>query len=76
MNSSDSQCPSNPPTKQKELLMTYVRDDRGSCTNCAGEACQCGCRTAAAQLSDAREDCKGGTKCGCDAAEQGCLCQL
>jgi hypothetical protein len=56
--------------------MTYVRDDRGSCTNCAGEACQCGCRTAAAQLSDAREDCKCGTKCGCDAAEQGCLCQL
>ena len=49
--------------------------DRCNCTGCAGEACQCGCQMAAAQLSDARPACNCGTGCGCDAAEQGCLCQ-
>ena len=49
-------------------------NDRCNCAPCAGEACQCGCQIAAAQLSDARPACNCATSCGCDAAEQGCLC--
>jgi len=56
--------------------MNYATDDRCSCTHCAGDACQCGCQTAALQLSDDRQRCLCATTCGCDAAEQGCLCQL
>ena len=56
--------------------MNTAMNDRCTCTRCAGEACQCGCQTAAAtQFSDARPACNCAKACGCDAAEQGCLCQ-
>jgi len=55
--------------------MNYVMDDRCTCIRCAGEACECGCQTAAAQLSDARPQCSCVTRCGCDAVEQGCSCR-
>lgn len=50
-------------------------NDQCACTPCAGESCQCGCQAAAVLLSDARPACNCATACGCDAAEQGCLCQ-
>lgn len=53
--------------------MYDAMNDRCSCTTCAGAACQCGCQVAAAP-SDARPACNCATACGCDAAEQGCLC--
>jgi hypothetical protein len=55
--------------------MNNAMNDRCTCAACAGDACQCGCQLAAVQLSDARPACNCATACGCDAAEQGCLCQ-
>jgi hypothetical protein len=54
--------------------MNYAMEDSCTCTRCAGEACQCGCQTSAPQLSAARPPCNCAARCGCDAAEQGCLC--
>jgi hypothetical protein len=46
------------------------------CVNCPGAGCRCGCQTQAqpqtAPASAAA--CACGPRCGCDAAEQGCLC--
>ena len=50
-------------------------NEQCTCTRCAGEACQCGCQSAGARLSDARPACNCATACGCEAAEQGCLCR-
>ena len=56
--------------------MNTTMNDLCTCTRCAGENCQCGCQSAAAQLSDARpQACNCAATCGCDAAEQGCLCR-
>jgi hypothetical protein len=55
--------------------MNTAMNDRCTCSPCAGDACQCGCRISAAPPSDARPACNCATACGCDAAEQGCLCQ-
>lgn len=54
--------------------MNYAINDRCTCNPCAGEACQCGCQATAARAADARPPCNCAAKCGCDAAEQGCLC--
>ena len=54
--------------------MNNIMNDRCTCTGCAGVACQCGCQIAAAPASEARPACNCATACGCDAAEQGCLC--
>jgi len=47
------------------------------CVNCSGASCRCGCRSVAATAPAAaatRPACNCGSRCGCDAAEQGCLC--
>ena len=54
--------------------MNYAMNDLCKCSNCAGEACQCGCQLAAtASTHDATRNCACGPTCGC-AAEQGCMC--
>ena len=65
----------NPPTQ--ELSMNDQTNDRCACPNCPTDGCQCGCQTAAptAQISYAGLHCQCGPACGCDAAEQGCLCR-
>jgi hypothetical protein len=60
------------------------------CTNCPGSACSCGCQGGACAGSACACGCQGdatqalragaaachcGSGCGCDAAEQGCLCR-
>jgi hypothetical protein len=48
-----------------------------TCVNCPGEGCQCGCQATVSTLSInyAGLRCACGPSCGCDGAEQGCLCQ-
>jgi len=47
------------------------------CVNCPGTNCRCGCQAEAAPpaAAAARPACACGPSCGCDAAEQGCLCR-
>lgn len=46
-----------------------------TCTNCPGSACTCGCQSAARATALAeRTACACAGRCGCDAAESGCLC--
>ncbi len=47
------------------------------CTDCPGTDCRCGCndRTPPVALG-ASATCACGPRCGCDAAEQGCLCGI
>ncbi|HEX6705584.1 MAG TPA: hypothetical protein VF169_12550 [Albitalea sp.] len=43
------------------------------CANCPGSSCDCGCAAGSApSTSSAACACAG--RCGCDAAEPGCLC--
>jgi hypothetical protein len=46
------------------------------CVNCPGANCRCGCQAEATPpaAAAARPACACGPSCGCDAAEQGCLC--
>ena len=46
------------------------------CIDCPGAGCQCGCQTDAStsRAPAAGSPCACGPRCGCDAAEQGCLC--
>lgn len=54
--------------------MNPEMNDRCTCATCGGEACRCGCQLSATPPSDARPACACAIACGCDAAEQGCLC--
>jgi hypothetical protein len=46
------------------------------CTTCTGSTCSCGCRDDASQaLRAAADACHCASACGCEAAEQGCLCR-
>lgn len=56
--------------------MWNLNSDRCECSNCPGAGCQCGCQPTmrAVQPNDARAACNCAHACGCDAAEQGCLC--
>jgi hypothetical protein len=60
----------------KETTMFSLETDRCQCSNCPGAGCQCGCQAATAELQQnaAGTACNCGHACGCDAAEQGCLC--
>jgi hypothetical protein len=48
------------------------------CAECPGAGCTCGCAAGhaapAAPLQAAGACCACASRCGCDAAEQGCLC--
>jgi len=44
---------------------------RCECIDCPGAGCLCGCEHPATQALPQACSCGG---CGCDAAEQGCLC--
>jgi hypothetical protein len=45
------------------------------CNPCPGSTCYCGCQASPANaLPAAATDCACKGRCGCDAAEQGCLC--
>jgi len=46
------------------------------CPNCPGAGCRCGCQdpTSALAVHAAPPSC-GCACCGCEAAEQGCLCR-
>jgi hypothetical protein len=56
--------------------MTYLTNPACRCTNCPGIGCQCSC--AATEVLPAQgaaaAACVCGMDCGCEAAEQGCLC--
>lgn len=50
-------------------------DTSCSCNPCRGSSCSCGCQQSPANaLPAATTDCACKGRCGCDAAEQGCLC--
>jgi hypothetical protein len=54
--------------------MNYAMNDLCSCSNCAGQACRCGCQlTATAPVSEAQAHCVCGGTCACGAAKR-CLC--
>lgn len=55
--------------------MNVQANDRCGCINCPKNGCQCGCRstTSALTVSYAGLVCQCGA-CGCEGAEQGCLC--
>lgn len=53
-------------------MMNQSTVDRCNCTNCPGEDCQCGCQAAA--FVAAPPACTCGPSCGCEGAEQGCVC--
>lgn len=57
--------------------MNYQAIDSCRCANCPGEACACGCQAEAlvAPMNAAGAQCACGTACGCEGAEQGCLCR-
>jgi hypothetical protein len=55
--------------------MSYETNDQCRCASCPGEACNCGCQAPTAPMSAAGATCDCGPACGCEAAEQGCLCQ-
>ncbi len=57
--------------------MNDQMNERCDCLNCPAGGCQCGCEAAvaAAPTSYAAQRCLCGAGCGCDGAEQGCLCQ-
>jgi hypothetical protein len=46
------------------------------CSHCPGSGCACGCQPLPANpaLNAAGPACACGGRCGCDAAEQGCVC--
>lgn len=45
------------------------------CTECPGAGCRCGCQQPAPALAlQAAPPSCGCESCGCEAAEQGCLC--
>jgi len=50
--------------------------ERCNCSNCPTTDCQCGCQsmTTAVEANNARPKCDCGAGCGCESAEQGCLC--
>jgi len=56
--------------------MNYPMNDRCNCTNCPGQGCGCGCQAAvsAAPAVALPPQCDCGQSCGCDGAEQGCVC--
>lgn len=56
--------------------MTSLSNVQCQCVNCPGADCLCGCQTdRAPQTAPAAAlACECGPRCGCDAAEQGCLC--
>jgi hypothetical protein len=55
----------------------YRHNDACNCNPCPGAGCPCGCQPTATlvQVNDARPACNCAQACGCDAAEQGCLCR-
>jgi hypothetical protein len=57
--------------------MTYETNDRCACLHCPGNTCNCGCQSAAlpAPMNVAGATCQCGPACGCESAEQGCLCR-
>jgi hypothetical protein len=48
------------------------------CVDCPGDSCRCGCQgdVTPPAAAAARPTCACGPRCGCDAAEQGCLCGI
>lgn len=45
------------------------------CTNCPGAGCTCGYQTQNTAVLAAPAACRCGPACGCEAAEQGCVCR-
>jgi len=46
-----------------------------SCVACPGSSCTCGCQDATPSTAPvAGQACECAARCGCEAAEQGCLC--
>ena len=56
--------------------MNQLSNPACQCTNCPGIGCQCGCAATEVlpTLNAAAAACACGTACGCEAAEQGCVC--
>lgn len=54
-------------------MMNQSTTENCACTNCPGAGCQCGCQGGASVVA-APAACNCGPSCGCDAAEQGCVC--
>ena len=56
--------------------MDQTKIDSCNCSKCPGAGCQCGCQSgkAAGATLAAPTGCACGPRCGCEAAEQGCLC--
>ena len=55
--------------------MNDQMNERCNCLNCPADGCQCGCEPAVSAATYAGQHCLCGAGCGCDAAEQGCLCR-
>lgn len=46
-----------------------------TCVDCPGAGCTCGCQALAGATIAAPAACRCGPACGCEAAEQGCMCR-
>jgi hypothetical protein len=76
MHSSDKRVRRWKSNLNKELLMNYPMNDRCNCTNCSGDGCVCGCQAELSAVCAVATPphCECGPACGCEAAEQGCVC--
>ena len=56
--------------------MNFLTTLSCECVDCQGTDCRCGCQADANPPSThaAAPVCACGLRCGCEAAEQGCLC--
>jgi len=60
----------------KEFFMNHAMSAQCNCTNCPGAGCPCGCQTGTSvnYAPALPPQCDCGPTCGCEGAEQGCVC--